>query len=95
MGCIRTSLTDLRVEQTAPAADGGVPPCQRDDQDEAEQEPVAPEEARQEVQPHLLCCTVFLSEGRAKLRDWAVWPVQAGCYSRAALPSKGLKTLYR
>ena len=70
--------THLRVERSPPAADGGVPPGHRDDQDEADQEPVAPEEARQGMQPHPLCRTVFLSEGRVKLRDWAVWPVQDG-----------------
>ena len=48
------------MERSTPAADGGVPPGHRDDQDEADQEPVAPEEAREGMQPHPLCCTVFL-----------------------------------
>ena len=26
-----------------------------------------------------------MSEGRAKLRDWAIWLVRGGCYSQAAL----------
>ena len=82
------------MERSTPAAEGGVPLGHHDDQDEADQEPVAPEEARQGIQPHPLCCTVFSSEGRAKLRDWAVWPVQAGCYSRAAMSSNDFKTLY-
>ena len=29
-------------------------------------------------------CTAFLSEGRAKLRDWAVWLAKANHYSQAA-----------
>ena len=35
------------------------------------------------------------SEGRAKLRDWAVWPVRAGCYSWSALSFPHSKPLYR
>ena len=32
-------------------------------------------------------CTGILSQIRAKLRDWAVWLAQAGCYSQVALSS--------
>ena len=40
--------------------------------------------------------TFFYSgfEGRAKLRDWVVWLVRAGCYSQAALPMPLSKPLY-
>ena len=38
--------------------------------------------------------TGFLSQLRAKLRDWAVRPVGAGCYPRAALSLIDSKTLY-
>ena len=37
--------------------------------------------------------TGFSSQLGTKLRDWAVWPVGAGCYSRAVLSSNGSKTL--
>ena len=39
--------------------------------------------------------TGFLSQLRAKLRDWAVRPVRAGCYSWAALYLIDSKTLYK
>ena len=39
-------------------------------------------------------CTAVSSEGRAKLRDWAIWPVRAGCYSLAALSFPHSKPLY-
>ena len=38
--------------------------------------------------------TGFLSQLRAKLRDWAVRPVRAGCHSWAALSLIDSKTLY-
>ena len=38
--------------------------------------------------------TRYLSQFRAKLRDWAVRPVRAGCYPRAALSLLDSKTLY-
>ena len=39
-------------------------------------------------------CTAISSERRAKLRDWAIWPVRANCYTQAALSSNDSKTLY-
>ena len=39
--------------------------------------------------------TGILSQLRAKLRDWAVRPVRAGCYSRAALSLTDSKTRYK
>ena len=41
----------------------------------------------------VLAPTVYLSQLRAKLRDWAVRPVRAGCYSWAALCLIDSKTL--
>ena len=38
--------------------------------------------------------TGISSQLRAKLRDWAVRPVRAGCYSRAALSLTDSKTRY-
>ena len=38
--------------------------------------------------------TGFLSQLGAKLRDWAVRPVRAGCYSWAELSFIDSKTLY-
>ena len=39
--------------------------------------------------------TGFLSQLGAKLRDWAVRPVRAGCYSWAALSFIDSETLYK
>ena len=39
--------------------------------------------------------TGYLSQLRARLRDWALRPVRAGCYPWAALPFIDSKTLYR
>ena len=43
----------------------------------------------------LFVCTESWSHWRAKLCDWAVWPVRAGCYSWAALSLFDSNTLYR
>ena len=40
-----------------------------------------------------LAVTAVSSEERAKLHDWAIRPVRAGCYSRAALSFPHLKAL--
>ena len=37
--------------------------------------------------------TGFSSQIRTKLRDWAVWPVRAGCHFWAAMSSNDSKTL--
>ena len=42
----------------------------------------------------LLTYTAVSSEGRAKLRDLAVWPVRAGCYSQAALSIPRSKPIF-
>ena len=52
-----------------------------------------------EAKHSFLCFTGISSYLGAKLRDWAVWhcavwPVQAGCYSLAALSSNHSKTRY-
>ena len=45
-------------------------------------------------EPSLHVCTEFLSQLRAKLRDWAVRPVGAGCYSWAAFSFIHSQTRY-
>ena len=42
-----------------------------------------------------MVCTESWSHWRAKVRDWAVWPVNPGCYSWAALSLIDSNTLYR
>ena len=52
----------------------------------------APEFSRQFI--WIIINTGISSQLRAKLRDWAVRPVRAGCYSRAALSLTDSKTRY-